>query len=134
MIDANGYIGTPYEDLDCWHLVREILVRECSISIPALGYLDPKHAGSLLSHCERDYKRFSEEWAEVQTYQAGDLLLFLDRGLPSHAGLVINASQFIHTQPYTGAVVERLTDAYWRSRIYAAYRHRSRAGDGNSSA
>lgn len=131
MINVNIYVGTPWEVFDCWHLVRIILREELAITIPALGYPDGKHAGSLLEHCERDYKRFLNDWQEVATPAPGDLILFLDRGLPSHAGLVVNGSQFIHSQPATGAVIERL-DAYWKARVFAYYRHHSRAGAGNS--
>lgn len=138
-MDFSEYVGIPYADvkhpgyngLDCWHLVRQVLHEKFSIDIPCLAFGDPRYAGNLFEHFERDYKRFLGEWCEVTTPDIGDLILFLDRGVPSHAALMIDRSRFLHTQVTTGSVVESLDD-YWKKRIHGIYRHESRnAGAGD---
>lgn len=135
MTDFSEYVGIPYagleypgyNGLDCWHLVRHVLHERFSIDIPCLAYGDPQFAGNLLEHFERDYMRFLDEWTKTHKVQEGDLLLFLYQGVPTHAALAVDKARFLHTTKDTGAVIERLDD-YWESKLYAAYRHRSRTG------
>lgn len=133
-MDFNEYIGIPYASLeypgynglDCWHLIRQVLHERFSIEIPCLAFGDPRYAGNLLDHFERDYKRFLSEWSQVDKAQSGDLLLFLDRGIPAHAALMVDGARFLHTQVKTGSVIEPLNE-FWKQRLHGIYRHQSRA-------
>lgn len=134
MPNFSRYVGIPYaaldypgyNGLDCWHLVREVLHAEYQIEIPCLAYGDPLFAGNLLDHFERDYRRFLDEWQQVEKMEEADLLLFSNSGVASHAAIAIDKRSFLHTTKATGAVIEKLDD-YWRSKLYCVYRHRSRA-------
>lgn len=105
----NDYIGTPFEKLDCYALVREIYKTEHGISLldPSLKYNDNV----------RIYHRFSYEvsknWQRCQAKKGAVVAIRYNMEHPkfvTHFGYCINEFNLIHTTKETGAIVEKLSN------------------------
>ena len=105
----NDYIGTPFEQLDCYALVREIYKTEHGINLldPSLKYDDNV----------RIYHRFSYEvsknWQRCQAKKGAVVAIRYNMQHPrfvTHFGYCINEFSFIHTTKETGAIVEKLSN------------------------
>lgn len=106
-------IGLPYEQADCWDLVRLVYRNEFWID---LGSRWAQIAGI------RD-----GDWTEVQGgVKTFDVLLFRDGPLNKHVGVVIDPEKgrFLHTMKATGAVVSDYRSKQWKDRLQKIYRHR----------
>ena len=116
LLDAMGYIGTPYErggntgasGLDCSGFVKAVFEQAEGITLPRSAY--------------------EQAHATVEIYRAdlqpGDLVFFntLRRAF-SHVGIYLGEGRFIHA-PRPGAQVriESMNGSYWRTRFNGARR------------
>jgi len=120
------YIGLPYQDYDCFELVKFFYARELNIVIESEEYLSSKFMllDEALSNKEK-FAKFAEEqksnFQRVDAPQYGDILLFKSWGIPAHVGIYINSSHFLHTQKRTDACMERFSN--WENRFLGYYRY-----------
>ncbi len=95
---------SPYLGFDCSGLVH-FAYHEAGISVPRMSR----------------YQFSRSTRVPVDRIQAGDLLFFKIGSNPSHVGIYIGESNFIHA-PSSGkrVSVSSLENAYWRTRFFAA--------------
>ena len=103
------YIGTPYEELDCWGLVRTVYGEQLHIELPALPIQEQER----------------HNWSQVKPGKelSGDLILFRIRELKRHVGIIIGDQKMIHADEKLGVVVERYNADPWQHKIERIYRH-----------
>jgi cell wall-associated NlpC family hydrolase len=111
-------LGRPYDDYDCWNLVRHLYQA-------GFGF-------DLVRDTQSAASRFQEVWsrqmpADVLTIlQPWDLLVFAQHDeLPvtDHVGIALDAQQFVHArQSTTGVALGRIRT--WKSRLFQVARLR----------
>jgi cell wall-associated NlpC family hydrolase len=101
-------LGAPYEDYDCWGLVRTLLKQGFALDIDR----NPQKAAESIVEVwfrgdARNPLALSLPW---------DFWIMATRGtVSSHIGIVIDSQYFVHTRRKTGVVLERLTR--WQPRL-----------------
>ncbi len=110
MKSAHTYIGTPYDELNCWQLVRAIYRDEYNIDLPELP---------IESH-ERD----NWERVELNAEKIGDLLLFQETVMKRHVGVVVGNQMMVHADRKLGTVAARYTSPQWKPKLQKIYRHK----------
>ena len=133
---ALGFLGTPYRHqgatrgigCDCLGLVRgvwrEVYGREPeTVAAYAPDWAERSGEERLCDAAARHCLA-----VETEAMAPGDLLLFrLRAGLPmKHAGILIDAGQFVHAQERAAVTLSPLAPA-WRRRLAAVYRFPDRA-------
>ena len=110
-------LGTPYEALDCFQLIREIFRRDAGILLP-----DDTNAMALL---------FGEAWywkdgvSLDEIIQPYDVLLMATKahGIGTHLAIVVDDGMtFLHTRERLGTCQE--PTQRWKSRIVQVLRYR----------
>lgn len=101
------YIGTPFEQMDCYALVRDIYKTQHNIDL-----VDPK------IRFNENYKIFmkfalevSKNWVKTEPKRGAVIALKYDINHPNivtHFGYCIDDKRFIHTLKETGAIVEEI--------------------------
>lgn len=102
------YIGIPFEQMDCYALVRDIYKTQHNIDL-----VDPK------IRFDENFKIFmnfaleiSKNWVKTQPQRGAVIALKYDINHPSivtHFGYCIDDKRFIHTLKETGAIVEDIS-------------------------
>jgi cell wall-associated NlpC family hydrolase len=128
---TDRYIGLPFVDhgrdfsgVDCWGLVRLIMQQECRIEIPSYGEtsaLDLINVAGLMKQ-----ESIVEPWLPVlrSSAQAFDVVVMHRRHDPIHVGILASATQVMHIEEKTSAVLIPLTHPTIRFRNPKFYRHR----------
>ena len=108
-------IGTPYSELDCWGIARKFYLDVFNIQLYRYYEDTPKgqDAAELAIACSTDFTK-------VDYPQFGDIILLRLNGLPSHVGIYLNRTQFLHTRETTGCIIDRLQK--WKLTIEGFYR------------
>ena len=115
-IEAMALVGTPYRyggntpdsGFDCSGLVRYVVQRASSVTLPRTA-AEMGRRGTPL---------------ERRNVASGDLVFFSTTGQPnSHVGIYVGQNRFVHA-PATGGTVrlEDMTKSYWASRYMGARR------------
>src|SRR5690606_786961 len=105
------YVGTPYDEADCWQLTRRVMAEQFSYHFPA-DVLAALEAG------RKDLRRISEP-------QEGDLVMLRREGRP-HIGVMVSSDRMLHTGRGKDAVVERIFSGWHK--VTGFYRVRNGAG------
>lgn len=111
-IYAISLVGTPYRyggntpasGFDCSGLIGHVYKTHASIS-------SPRTVAALTS------------WGQpvpAQGVRTGDLVVFVQNGVATHAGIYVGENRFVHA-PSTGGEVrlDRLTSVYWSRQSYS---------------
>lgn len=126
---VNEYTAIPFLDggrdrfgCDCWGLVRMVLRERFDIDVPSL-------AGEYESTADRErIPRLVDSTKPLVGAEklggpaAGLVVVLLQRGLPIHVGIMLDALHVLHIERGKGSVVERIDNARLRSRIEGFYR------------
>lgn len=121
-MNYNDLIGTPFEDLHCWDLVREVFRRN---GVSLQGY----DIG--VDECKRISKIYAKElngehsvWLRLGTPE--NLCLVAMRQHPkyiSHCGICIGGGVFLQSLSNTGVIVTRFNDPMFKNKIEGVYRY-----------
>ncbi len=119
------YIGTPYEQMDCWALVRAVYERELGVSLPAIVAPDTDDGRREALETYR-----GPEWIQVtpnmeEEFDVAELSLPVRnddrwRFVTLHLGIVVCRGLLMHTLPPNGAHVRRygpanaMPERFWR--------------------
>lgn len=100
--DYSHLIGVPYEELDCWDLVRQFYKDILLIDIPDFRtYLsDAVDMEKVVVEIARP--RFKE----IGTPQFGDIVLIRFKRTLSHVGIYLGGNKLLHSREITGSVVD----------------------------
>jgi len=110
-------IGTSYDQLDCWGIVREFY-RLHGLNLKEYYKDAPNNtevSAGLISKYRSDFDEVTEP-----TY--GDLILINLLGLPSHVAVYLKEGLILHTNKKTGCMIDKLSR--WQRQIVAYYRVR----------
>lgn len=122
------YIGLPFlakgrtrAGLDCWGLVRLVLLECCGVALPLWveGYenIEPNpRTAAWLRECAGSFTPVTEA-------RPGDILLFRIGGDLAHVGLDIGAGRMLHIHEGINACIERWRGPRWLPRLEGIYRH-----------
>lgn len=113
--------GRDIAGVDCWGLIRLIFKEERNITLARCdGYLDSEDK-------EQTEKVILSEslahWEQVNKPAKYDAVVFDLAGKPSHIGMMISDSEFIHALKGRGVTIERISNVLWRRRVQAYYRY-----------
>ena len=115
------YIGLPFEQYDCYNLVKLIYKEVHNKDILDTNI---KHYES--EKINNQYEDESLNWLKVDEAKEGDIVAIrLDSNIPkivTHFGVMINNHQMIHTTKATNCVVENITKYY--KLVAGFYRHK----------
>jgi len=111
------YVSTPYTEMDCWQLCRDVYRKQYDVEIGEL----------------REQRNLVQNgrWVDVKgsgVYIEGDIMLFWARSeLDKHVAIYLNSDYMLHSSRGVGAVViEKWTRPNWKHQLRSVYRHSSR--------
>jgi len=119
------YIGIPYKEygrdtdgIDCWGLARLFYKQEFNIDLPSYNtetvrIFDPKLSQSV--------NEFIGNWTKTAAPKLGDLCLFNILGEPTHVGIYLENSQFLHAPEGYTSVIESFKKPTWNKRLEGIY-------------
>lgn len=128
---AGHYIGLPFKDhgrdrtgLDCWGLVRLVMVERFSIALPSFSTEYDRTTNA--PRISRLIDREAPAWQKI-TFgheRLGDVAVMRMRGKPMHVGLVLGDQQMLHIELMINSAIERYTSPAWIDRIHGLYRYK----------
>jgi len=128
-MNIQKYIGLPYKDngrditgIDCWGLVRLYYKQELDIELPS--YVD-QYIGLTSTNIKESIISYRDNWDKVEIPQLNDLILFRILGEPTHIGLYLGDSKFLHIRDGYDSVIESINSINWSKRIEGYYRYRA---------
>lgn len=124
---AEKYVGLRFVDkgrsmdgLDCWGLVRLVMLNEKGIELPTYGEISATELMQVTRTIARDSKL--EPWHVVKRPQPFDVLVM--RGNPLHVGIMLSDKLILHIEEATNSVCIPITHASIKQRIIGIHRHR----------
>ena len=133
----NKYIGIPYKDygrdstgIDCWGLACLVYQEEFNITLPSFSEPDTYNADDR-SEIAQIIAQNIEGWTVVQTPEPGNLVLFRIMGQPSHVGIAVSATHFIHAMEGHACAIEAFESINWKHRCVGFYKYTSQANVNN---
>lgn len=127
---TNDYVGLPWRErgrdrtgIDCWGLVRLVLLDQCRIDLPSYAedYASPLEQAEVAALIEGRPAGLVGQ-VSPGCEQPFDLILLRDGGLPSHVGIVAAPRLMLHVRRGQDSAVEPYDGALWRSRVVGFYR------------
>ena len=112
---TRDYLSIPYDDLDCWGLVKRIYSERYHIEVGELH--------------EQPAKSRHELWQDVLDegeLVEGDVLYFNAQPSAPHVGIVLTTEYMLHSVKPIGVVIEKWTRRNWKCQLKSAYRNKLR--------
>lgn len=111
------FIGIPFNELDCYALIRAIYAKEHGIILP-----DPNIR---FDESQKIYHKFAYEisrnWERCECEKGSVVAIcYIHPRIVTHFGYVVDEHKFIHTLEETGAILDNLKD--YKTRIEGYYR------------
>lgn len=133
----NKYIGIPYKDygrdstgIDCWGLACLVYREQFNIDLPSFsepGIYDADDRTNIAEIIAQN----TEGWSEVAVPEAGDLVLFRIMGQPSHIGIAVSATHFIHAIEGHACAIESFDSISWKHRRVGFYKYTPQVNSNN---
>jgi len=104
----SSYIGTPFEALDCYALVRDIYLTQHNIVLPNPNI---KHDDNFRIFFNFT-KEISKNWVKCEAHTGAVVALRYNMKHPkivTHFGYCVDNTKMIHTLKDTGAIMEDLS-------------------------
>lgn len=112
------YIGLPYAEAHCWHLVCRVYQDQLGVTLPTYGEISARD----LVAVARSISEGQEAWLPVDDPQAFDVVLMRGRSRVWHVGVMTDPAHVLHTERATDAVRVRLVDIRGRVQGFRRYR------------
>lgn len=112
---VKSYVSIPYEDVDCYGMVRLVYKEQYYID------LEPIHSRDKLDNWDVVFDGHGEP-----AVREGDVLMFKDDPVNRHVGIVLDETFMLHSIRGVNSCVERWNRLNWRGRLVKVYRHHSR--------
>lgn len=128
---AGHYIGLPFcehgrdaSGVDCWGLVRLVLLEQFGISVPS--YARNYSSTSAQDELGALVRQEAGFWRPVPAGEEklGDVIVLRLRGQPMHVGMVLGDQSMLHIERFINSAIERYTGRRWADRVYGFYRHK----------
>lgn len=126
-MDVSRYAAIPFAEkgrdmtgCDCWGIVYLVYRDLLGIELPLYTekYQNTEDEKVLAAAINGE----KVKWEEVETPEAGNVVLMRLKGQPMHVGVFIGGGMFIHCLSGSGTVIERVNSITWRNRIVGYYR------------
>lgn len=125
------YVGIPYLEngrtesgIDCWGLARLFYKQEFNIELPSY---DTEYMGSYDPKVSKAINYYKDNWTKTSAPKLGDLCLFNILGEPTHVGLYLENSKFLHARDGHSSVIESLKSSAWNRRLEGIYSYTPQA-------
>lgn len=98
------YIGRPYEEYNCFDLVKEFYFDVFGVTLK--NYFegdvpDRREVESLIIANKGDFVKVADK-------KLGDIILLKLYGIECHMGVLISPSQFLHSAKNVGSILDRV--------------------------
>lgn len=110
-----NYIGIPYEDYDCYEILKLYYKNELGKDLSDIYTVRPDKE-TTVEYINNEKDKF----IEVDTPEFGDIIVFKVFGLACHVGMYVNETYFFHSRNATDACLEKLS--IWKKRVVGYYR------------
>lgn len=111
-------IGIPYEDLDCWGLVKLYYDKMLGVNLS----LDMQYTiGDKPESISRLIEIQKCNFREVDTPEKGDIIVLRLLGFAGHVGIFVGDGMLLHTNHGIGSVIEKVSK--WKNRIEGYYHY-----------
>jgi cell wall-associated NlpC family hydrolase len=95
--------GRDWSGVDCWGLVRLVLLTECKVETPTYGEVP---ADDLIRIAYKVFDETSREpWHPATSAQPFDLAVMYRRLAPIHVGIMVDGQHVLHVEPATLTVM-----------------------------
>jgi cell wall-associated NlpC family hydrolase len=128
-----GYVGLPYKKLgrsrhgvDCWGLVRLVLVEQFGQDLPEYGEVGEAPTQTRKAISDFIVARRDEGWQEIPAgeEQPGDVALLRAFGVPFHVGVVLGGGLMLHAEAGADSCWDSYQTSFkWHDRVLGFYRH-----------
>jgi cell wall-associated NlpC family hydrolase len=115
--DFSKLIGTPYEQLDCWGIVREFYKLVFNLELKQYYEEVPETRDMAKNIVYASIKDF-EEVKDARRF--GDIFLIRLFGIESHIAVYLGNGTMLHTSKHSGCLIEKT--ARWERLIVGTYR------------
>ena len=123
---AERYIGLPFVDkgrdlngVDCWGLVRIVLLERAGLSLPTYGEISSNEL-LRVAHTITD-SAAADPWRKVEVSRELDVVVMKQKSF--HVGVMVSASNVLHIEHATDSVAPPLEHVKRAFRIVGFYRH-----------
>jgi probable lipoprotein NlpC len=120
---VSAFVGLPYAQVDCWHLVRAVFAERWGVELPDWT-VDRQGlpVETILTE--------GPAWVLVAPDEArlGDVVAITKGSVVYHVGLVVAPGWMLHTLEGLDSALERYKSFLWRHRLAGIYRHPAFAG------
>jgi cell wall-associated NlpC family hydrolase len=124
-MNIGRYIGLPYADrgrgpaYDCFGLVKHFYKEELGLDVA--DHLSAYTSSSDSESVSKAINTYKSEWVKVDKPSQYDILLFNIMGFPTHVGIYLNSSDFLHSFQGTNSCIERFNSVTWNRRLQGIY-------------
>ena len=121
-----SYIGTPFEAMDCYALVRDIFLTQHDVILPNPNIAHDDNFRIFFNFT----KEISKNWVKCPPKKGAVVALRYNMEHPrivTHFGYCVDDKKFIHTLKETGAIMEDLSKYAHITEGFYAYEPNSNA-------
>lgn len=133
---TNRYVGIPWREtgrnvasgLDCWGLVRLVLMEQANIILPELSDVAYRETGDKreLIRLIRQHSEAMPDWTPVNAPEQVFDVVWLKNPWPIHFGVVVAPGWMIHIEKGCETVLEDFRGLRWGKKLQGIFRHDSR--------
>lgn len=107
------YIGIPFNELDCYGLVRHFYKQEFGIDLMDFNMKYSDGSNEYFAKVFINYQNYATQWQKVETPKYGDVIaLKYNLQMPkvvTHFSIALNENEMIHTTNKTGSIIEPIS-------------------------
>jgi cell wall-associated NlpC family hydrolase len=111
--------GRGPKTIDCYGVLK-FYFGEFGFSLPDYSYVEDWSGQTELYL--KEYAKFFRKLNKDEELEIGDVILFNSKENPSHAGVYVGESKFIHAYEKAGTKIDSLTNPVWKKTIYSFFR------------
>lgn len=122
------YIGIPFIDggrdwqgVDCWGLVRLVLMVERQIIVPSYGDISAQELAKVAKEVAGESSK--EPWHPIIRALPLDVAVMHRRRAPIHVGIMADSSHLLHIEVATSTVLVEVTHPSVSFRSISYFRH-----------
>lgn len=120
----NHLVGIPYEDLNCWQLVKQFYSDVLQIGLKHYVERTPDDKQEIKSLIYSNVGEFEK----VETPEFGDIVILKIYGIESHIAVFVGEGKILHTTRGVGSCLDRVEK--WSRVIVGFYRVRKNSDQG----
>jgi len=123
---AQDLLGMSFEigergpkKIDCYGVLIHYF-NEFDLKLPDYSYVDDWNGKTELYL--QEYASFFRKLDKDEELEIGDMILFNSKENPSHAGIYLGESKFVHAYQKIGTKIDSLVNPVWKGKVFGYYR------------